>query len=104
MGGIVKDAVLTNPNHIVAVTDFSPETIRDVIAHMRLSATFEQLIFREAELNALWSLSAFALQQHSSADQRDRIRRFREALVESHNLLGEKRPLVATEPLLLFAE
>ena len=93
-----------NPGHIVAVVDFSPETIRDVIAHMRLSTTFEHLIFREAELNALWSLSAFALQQSPALAQRDHLDCFREALVDSHNLLGLRQPLAAIHPLLPFAE
>jgi hypothetical protein len=50
-----------NPGHIVTVTDCSPGTFRDIIAHLEVSTDFEYLVYRESELDALWSASGFAL-------------------------------------------
>src|SRR5438105_13997363 len=32
-----------NPAHIVTVTDFSPETLRNIVAHLEVSTDFEHL-------------------------------------------------------------
>ncbi len=48
-----------NPAHIVSVKDFSPDTLRNVIAHLKASTSFEHLVYREAELDAIWTITGF---------------------------------------------
>jgi hypothetical protein len=81
---------------MVAVHDFSPETLRDVLAHLEVSTAFEHFIFREAELGAIWSLTGFA---QASAD----ITRLRQAVLKAHDQLGRKRPKEAIKSLQPFA-
>jgi hypothetical protein len=33
------------PGHIVSVTDFSPDTLRSVVAHLEVSTRFEPFVF-----------------------------------------------------------
>jgi hypothetical protein len=80
---------------MVPVADFSPDTLRSVVAHLEVSTTFEHFVFREAELGALWSLTEFA--------NRDDVKRLRHALLQAYDLLGRKRPLEAIRSLLPFA-
>jgi hypothetical protein len=86
VGEIVK------PGDIVAVNDFSPETLREVLAHLEVSTAFEHFIFREAELGAIWSLIGF--EQGS-----ERVERLREAVLKAHDELGRKRPKEAIKSL-----
>jgi hypothetical protein len=81
---------------MVAVHDFSPETLRDVLAHLAVSTAFEHFIFREAELGAIWSLTAFA---PVSED----VMRLRQAVLKAHDQLGRKRPQEAIKSLEPFA-
>ncbi len=43
-----------DPADIVAVENFSPDTLRSVIAHLEVSTDFEHLVYREGELDAIW--------------------------------------------------
>ena len=97
MGEIVK------PGDIVAVVDFSPETIHSVIAHLEVSTSFEHFVFREAELGALWSLTAFALGRNTGPAQREAVMRLRNAVLQAYDLLGRKQPLEAGRRLQPFA-
>ena len=81
---------------MVAIADFSPETLRDVLAHLEVSTAFEHFIFREAELGAIWSLTGF--EQAS-----ERVVRLREAVLKAHDQLGRKRPKEAIKSLEPFA-
>jgi len=84
------------PGDMVAVHDFSPETLRDVLAHIEVSTAFEHFIFREAELGAIWSLTGFA---QASPD----VTRLRHAVLKAHDQLGRKRPKEAIQSLEPFA-
>jgi hypothetical protein len=77
---------------MVAVHDFSPETLRDVLAHIEVSTAFEHFIFREAELGAIWSLTGFA---QSSVE----VTRLRQAVLKAHDQLGRKCPKEAIRSL-----
>jgi hypothetical protein len=81
---------------MVAIADFSPETLRSVLAHLEVSTAFEHFIFREAELGAIWSLTGFA---QASAD----VTRLREAVLNAHDQLGRKHPQEAIQSLEPFA-
>jgi hypothetical protein len=81
---------------MVAVHDFSPETLSEILAHLEVSTAFEHFIFREAELGAIWSLTGFA---PASAD----VTRLRQAVLKAHDQLGRKRPEEAIRCLKPFA-
>jgi hypothetical protein len=91
------------PGHIVAVADFSPETLCNVMAHLEVSTAFEHFVFREAELCAIWSLTAFALAGRLDRAEREAVTRLRDAVLQAHDLLGRKRPLDAMQRLRPFA-
>jgi hypothetical protein len=91
------------PGHIVCVADFSPETIRGVIAHLDVSTEFEHLVFREAELDAICSLIDFALNQKPEPAQVLAMSQLREAAIRAYLLLGRKRPRESARQLRPFA-
>jgi hypothetical protein len=90
------------PGHIVTVTDFSPDTLRSVVAHLEVSTRFEHFVFREAELGALWSLTGFELAGKLAPEKRDAVMRLRDAVLQAYDLLGRKRPLEAMRSLRPF--
>lgn len=81
-----------NPGHIVTVTDFSSETLRALIAHLEVSATFEHLVYREAELDAIWSITGFFLAGERNPAKRDALQRLHQQAHEAHDLVAQKRP------------
>jgi hypothetical protein len=91
------------PENIVAVADFSPETLRSVLAHLEVSTAFEHFIFREAELGAIWSLTGFALAGRLEPEKREAVMRLRNAVLQAYDLLGRKRPLEAIQSLQAFS-
>ena len=91
--------MLSNPEHIVSVRDFSPETLREMIAHLEASTEFEHLVYRESELDAVWSITGFALKQESDAIQRMNLARTHEIAQVAHDLVADRRPKEAAEIL-----
>lgn len=87
-----------NPAHIVAVRDFSSETLKAIAAHLDVSTDFEHLVYREAELDAVWSLSGFTLSQTGDSG----VARLHEAAHRAHDLVGEGRPREAAALLRKF--
>ena len=81
-----------NPGHIVSVQDFSPETLAAIAAHLDVSTEFEHLVYREAELDAIWSITGFFLAQRISPQERETVRRLHETAHRAHDLVGEGRP------------
>lgn len=81
---------------MVVIADFSPQTLRHVLAHLDVSTAFEHFIFREAELGAIWSLTEFA--PASAA-----VTSLRQAVLKAHDQLGRKRPQEAIKTLEPFA-
>ncbi len=90
MGETVK------PGDMVAIADFSPQTLRHVLDHLDVSTAFEHFIFREAELGAIWSLTGFA-------PPGENVTRLRQAVLKAHDELGRKRPQDAIRTLEPFA-
>ncbi len=88
-----------NPGHIVTVTDFSPETLRALIAHLEVSATFEHLVYREAELDAIWSITGVFLASERNPARRDALKRLHQLAHEAHDLVAQKRPRDAAHVL-----
>jgi hypothetical protein len=80
-----------NPGHIVAVRDFSRDTLQDIAAHLEVSSRFEHFVYREAELDAVWSLTSFALRRTGDPETRNAAARIHEAAHRAHDLVGEHR-------------
>ena len=81
-----------NPAHIVTVTDFSPETLRSIVAHLEASTDFEHMIYREAELDAVWSITGFFLANEPASGRREEILRLHTSAHRAHDLVADRRP------------
>jgi hypothetical protein len=91
-----------NPDHLVPVEDFSEETLRNIVAHLEESTTFEQFVYRESELDEVCRLVEDALQGgHGRVDEQQRARwqRIFEAARDAHDLVGSEDPARAAERL-----
>lgn len=84
---------------MVAVRDCSAETLREIVAHLEASTQFEHLVYREAELDAIWSLSGFVLSSAHHAAERDALTHLHDAAHQAHDLVGKSRPLDAARLL-----
>jgi hypothetical protein len=90
-----------NPGHIVTVRDASPDTLQNVIAHLEVSTDFEHLVYREAELDAIWSITEFLLGISTSNDG-DAVKRLHTEVHRAHDLVAESRPHAAAALLRTF--
>jgi hypothetical protein len=81
-----------NPDHIVSVKDFSQETLRNVIAHLKASTSFEHLVYREAELDAIWTITGFFLANEPASSRRDAVKRLHAGAQKAHDLVAARRP------------
>jgi hypothetical protein len=81
------------------VTDFSPETLREIIGHLEVSWEFEHLVYRESELDAIWSITGFVVKSVSDSKLRDAITRLHEIAQVAHDLVADSRPAEAAEIL-----
>jgi hypothetical protein len=93
---------VADPGHIVPVRDCSPETLQAVAERLEVSTTFEHLVYREAELDAIWSLTGFFLAQ-TQDPSREALVRLQEAAHQAHDLVGQKRPREAAALLRKFS-
>jgi hypothetical protein len=91
-----------NPAHIVSVQDFSPETLRSIIAHLEASTEFDHLIYREAELDAIWTITGFFLVNERASSQRDAVKRLHAEVHRAHDLVAASRPEDAAAVLRAF--
>jgi hypothetical protein len=88
-----------NPRHIVAVTDLSAETLRSIIAHLEVSTDFEHLVYRESELDAIWSIAGFLLERQPDSARRDKMLHLRGVAHRAHDLVAARLPHDAAEVL-----
>ena len=91
-----------NPDHLVPVEDFSEATLRNIVAHLEVSTTFEQCVYRESELDEVCRLVEDALRGgHGRVDagQRARWQEIFEAARDAHDLVGVEEPERAAERL-----
>jgi hypothetical protein len=91
-----------NPAHIVTVTDFSPETLRNIIAHLEVSTDFDHLVYREAELDAIWSITGFVLKHEHDVKERESVVELHEIAHAAHDLVADRRPAEAAAVLRSF--
>lgn len=91
-----------NPSDIVTVTDFAPSTLRIIIAHLELSTEFEHMVYREAELDAIWSMTSFFLVNESNLSLLDAVKRLNEGVRKAHDLVADHHPQAAATLLRTF--
>jgi hypothetical protein len=91
-----------NPNHIVPVTNFSADTLWSIIAHIEVSTDFEHLVYREAELDAIWSITGFFLVNEPHSNELEAVRRLHAGAHKAHDLVADRRPAEAAEVLRSF--
>ena len=84
------------------VRDFSRATLEAIAAHLELSTEFEHLVYREAELDAIWSITGFVLTQQPGRAPLDSVARLHEAVHRAHDLVGAGRPREAAVLLRTF--
>ena len=77
---------------MVAVRDFSPDTLAAIATYLDVSTDFEHLVYREAELDAVWSATGFFLAQNADPSRRVAVERLHEGTHRAHDLVGEGRP------------
>ena len=91
-----------NPDHLVPVEDFSEETLRNIVAHLEASTTFEHFVYRESELDEVCRLVDDVLREgmrRVDAEQRARWQLIFEAARDAHDLVGIEEPERAAERL-----
>jgi len=91
--GICPEEV--NPAHIVNVTNFSSNTLRSIIAHIEVSTDFEHLVYREAELDAVWSITGFSLVSEPDSGRREALKRLHAGIHTAHDLVAASRTVDA---------
>ena len=91
-----------NPGHIVSVKDFSPETLRNVVAHLKASTSFEHLVYREAELDAIWTITGFFLANEPASRLHDEVKTLHAGAHRAHDLVAERQPRAAATVLESF--
>ena len=101
-GGSGRHAPDVDPGHIVSVRDFSPETLRSVIAHLEVSTDFDHLVYREAELDAIWTITGYFLVNEPHSNERDSVRRLHVGVHQAHDFVAASRPDAAAEVLRAF--
>src|SRR5882724_2945671 len=84
-----------DPAHIVPVTNFSADTLWSIIVHMEVSTDFEHLVYREAELDAIWSITGFFLVNEPDSNQREAVSRLHTGAHKAHDLVADRRPAEA---------
>ena len=91
-----------NPAHVVPVEDFSDDTLRNIVAHLEESESFEHFVYRESELDELCRLVEMALRGSRGPVDEQRRGRWQaifDAAREAHDLVGTEQPGRAAERL-----
>src|SRR3984885_14342828 len=91
-----------NPEHIVSIKDFSADTLRNVIAHLKVSTSFEHLVYREAELDAIWTITGFFLANEADSSRREAVQDLHTCVHKAHDLVADRRPAAAAMLLKAF--
>jgi hypothetical protein len=93
-----------NPAHIVPVIDFSRDTLRSIVAHLEVSTDFEHLVYREAELDAVWSITGFFLVNEPESARFDAVNSLHASAHQAHDLIAACRPREAADVLRNFCD
>jgi hypothetical protein len=55
--------VTADPLDVVRVEELTPQTVQQVIDRLQASRDFDHLVYRESEVDALWSLADMAVRR-----------------------------------------
>src|SRR5215469_7981101 len=87
---------------VVPIQDFSPATLRTVLAHLEASSS-GHLVYREAELDALWSMLDVAIRSAAARgvnpEDLDELQSLFRAVTDAHNFVGDGDPAAAAARL-----
>ena len=85
-----------DPTRIIPVQDYTPATLRAVVAQLEGSTSVDHLVYRESELDALWSLLEHevrrAQQDGASEPHLQELRRLFDAARDAHDLVAAEDP------------
>jgi HD superfamily phosphodiesterase len=96
------DLTNVNPSHIITVESFSVDVMRSLVAHLEASTDFEHLIYREAELDAVWSLTDFYLLDEDDVEKRKAVELLHLCVHRAHDLVASGQPKAAAAILRAF--
>ncbi len=91
---------MVNPFNVLRVEDYSRGTLEALAAQLDHSTTTDQFVYREAELDAVWSQIDMALRRarlaNDDPDEIQHLSRLLDAVWDAHNLVGgEDAPAAA---------
>ncbi len=84
-----------NPGHVVAIEDFSRETLDNVVAHLEASTSFEHCVYRESELDAVCRLIELAIERERGSASEQELARLTDLLRaarDAHDLVADEQP------------
>lgn len=96
------DLTNVNASDIVTVESFSVDVMRSLVAHLEASTEFEHLVYREAELDAVWSLTAFYLLDEDDMEKRKAVELLHVCVHRAHDLVATGQPEAAAAILRAF--
>jgi hypothetical protein len=83
-----------DPWRIIDVLSLDVETVRRLVAQIEVSSRAEHLVYRESELDALWTLADMALRRGEAG-----AREWVDLLWEAHDHVGDGEPTKALDAL-----
>jgi hypothetical protein len=92
-----------NPSNIVPVQDLSPATLRALIALLEASTSFEHLVYRESEMDALWTQADMAVRsaraRNAAVAEVEGLELLFTAARAAHDLVADEEPAQAAARL-----
>jgi hypothetical protein len=92
-----------DPTRIVPIQDYTPATLRAVVAQLEGSTTVDHLVYRESELDALWTLLdrevQMAQRNGEGEDRIEELQRLFAAAQDAHDLVAAEDPAAAARRL-----
>lgn len=96
-----------NVDDIHLIADCSRATLRELIGRVEQSRSFEQMVYRESELDEIWRLLdndiAAAARQRSNERAVRRLAALRALIVEAHDFIGNDSNTIDARDRLLKA-
>lgn len=83
-----------DPQGVVVVQELDPETVELVISLLHRSTRFDHLVYRESEIDTLWSLADMQVRAGRTGSKN-----LRQILWSAHDLVGDGRPDAAAVEL-----
>jgi hypothetical protein len=96
----VSSSIPVDPARPLDIRDLNAATVESVIRHLGASSRPEHLVYRESELDALWTLADMATRTPGGGTALEALDR----LWTAHDLVGEGRCVEATAELKQLAE